>query len=158
MPLVKDRSAWEKIKKNLTDNSNLEVNVGVFEQSIYGPENDNLPVAQVFQWVEEGVAAQAIPPRPALRVGFMLPIQRGLYDSYFIDSIQRIAEGKSTFLKEYQKIGKMASADLKEVIEDWNSPPNAPLTVELKGFNNPLIETGKLHDSITYKVEKKGIN
>ena len=33
---------------------------------------------------------------------------------------------------------------LKETIAEWSDPPNAPLTIERKGFNDPLVETGKL--------------
>ena len=34
----------------------------------------------------------------------------------------------------------------------WSIPMNAPLTVELKGFNDPLIDTGKMLDSVEYRV------
>lgn len=153
-----DKSAWTKMKKDLLKTSNLEVQVGIVEPTYYGSDNDNLSVAQVWQWQEEGLPAQNIPTRPAIRVGFMAPIKKGLYDSYFIESIQRIAEGKSTFKQEYTKIGVMAKADLKEAVEQWDSPRNSPVTIELKGFDNPLIDSGLLYDSIDFKVEKRGSN
>lgn len=34
-------------------------------------------------------------------------------------------------------------------------PPNSPRTIETKGFDHPLIDTGKLRDSITYEVDEK---
>lgn len=34
-------------------------------------------------------------------------------------------------------------------------PPNSERTVETKGFDHPLIDTGKLRDSITYEVDEK---
>lgn len=153
-----DKSAWEKIKKNLLKASNLEVQVGIVEPTYYGSDNDNLSVAQVWQWQEEGLPAQNIPSRPAIRVGFMAPIKKGLYDSYFVESIQRIAEGKSTFKQEYTKIGVMAKVDLKEAVEQWDSPRNSPVTIEIKGFDNPLIDSGLLYDSIDFKVEQRGGN
>lgn len=153
-----DKSAWVKMKKDLLKASNLEVQVGIVEPTFYGSDNDNLSVAQVWQWQEEGLPAQNIPTRPAIRVGFMAPIKKGMYDSYFVESIQRIAAGKSTFKQEYTKIGVMAKADLKEAVEQWDSPPNSPVTVELKGFNNPLIDSGLLYESIDFKVTNKGDN
>lgn len=153
-----DKSAWEKIKKNLLKASNLEVQVGIVEPTYYGSDNDNLSVAQVWQWQEEGLPAQNIPSRPAIRVGFMAPIKKGLYNSYFVESIQRIAEGKSTFKQEYTKIGVMAKVDLKEAVEQWDSPRNSPVTIEIKGFDNPLIDSGLLYDSIDFKVENRGSN
>lgn len=153
-----DKSGWEKMKKELLKGSQLEVQVGIVEPTYYGSDNDNLSVAQVWQWQEEGVPAQNIPTRPAIRVGFMAPIKKGLYDSYFVESIQRIAEGKSTFKQEYTRIGAMARADLKEAVEMWDSPRNSPYTVDLKGFDNPLIDSGLLYESIDFKVDKKGAN
>ncbi len=154
MSFTKDTAVWEQMKKNFSKTNDLQVSIGVFEDAVYGPENDYLPVAQVWQWNEEGVPSQNIPPRPAIRVGFGVPLRRGMYNKFFLNSIKKIAEGKSSFLQEYTLLGKMASDDLKKIVKAWNTPPNAPLTVELKGFNDPLVETGKLVDSITYKVEK----
>jgi hypothetical protein len=88
----------------------------------------------------------------------MAPIKKRLYDSYFVESIQRIAEGKSTFKQEYTRIGAMAKVDLKEAVEMWDSPRNSPYTVDLKGFDNPLIDSGLLYESIDFKVDKKGVN
>lgn len=34
-------------------------------------------------------------------------------------------------------------------------PPNSPRTIETKGFDHPLIDTGKMRDSITYEVDEK---
>lgn len=153
MKLTVDKSVWEKMKKNLRTGNNLEIRLGVFPESMYGPENDNLPVAQVFKWNEEGT--EVAPPRPAFRVGFLAPVRKGMYNSYFRDSLKDILEGKTTFAKEYKILGSVMEKDLKEVIEDWSTPPNAPLTIELKGFNNPLIETEKMLNSIESKVAKR---
>lgn len=153
-----DKSVWTKMKKDILKASNQEVQVGIVEPTYYGPDNDNLSVAQVWQWQEEGVPAQNIPTRPAIRVGFMAPIKKGLYDSLFAESMQRIAEGKSTFKQEYTRIGTMAKTDLKEAVEKWDTPRNSPTTVEIKGFDNPLIDSGLLYDSIDFKIANKGDN
>lgn len=151
-----DKSGWNKLKKELLKGSNLEVQVGIVEPRYYGPENDNLSVAQVWDWQESGLPAQNIPPRPAIRIGFMTPIKKGSYDKLFVESMQRIASGSSTFKQEYTKIGVQAKADLKKAVADWDSPRNAPFTVELKGFDNPLIDTGLLYNSIDSKVANRG--
>lgn len=151
-----DKSGWNKLKKELLKGSDLEVKVGIVEPTNYGSDNDNLSVAQVWQWQEEGVPAQNIPTRPAIRVGFMAPIKKGSYDKMFAESMQRIASGKSTFKQEYTRIGVQAKADLKKAVADWDTPRNAPYTIELKGFDNPLIDSGLLYESIDFKVDKKG--
>ena len=151
-----DKSGWNKLKKELLKGSSLEIKVGIVEPTYYGPDNDNLSVAQNWQFQEEGVPAQNIPPRPAIRVGFMAPIKKGSYDKMFVESMQRIAAGKSTFKQEYSRIGVQAKVDLRKVVADWDTPRNAPYTVELKGFDNPLIDSGLLYESIDFKVDKKG--
>lgn len=151
-----DKSGWNKKKKELLKGSSLEVQVGIVEPVTYGPDNDNLPVATVWSWQEEGLPAQNIPTRPAIRVGFMAPIKKGSYDKMFVESMVRIAEGKSTFKQEYTRIGTRAKADLKKAVADWDTPRNAPYTIELKGFDNPLIDSGLLYESIDFKVDKKG--
>lgn len=154
--LTVDKSGWNKLKKGLLKGSSLEVKVGIVEPTYYGPDNDNLSVAQVWDWQESGLPAQNIPPRPAIRVGFMVPIKKGSYDKMFLESMVRIAEGKSTFKQEYTRIGVQAKADLKKAVADWDTPRNAPYTIELKGFDNPLIDSGLLYESIDFKVDKKG--
>lgn len=151
-----DTSVWVKMKKELLKGSTLEIQVGIVEPVRYGPDNENLAVAQVWQWQEEGLPAQNIPARPAIRVGFMAPIKKGSYDKLFIDSMQRIAEGNSTFKQEYTRIGVQAKVDLKKAVADWDTPPNSAFTVAEKGFNNPLIDSGLLYESIDFKVDKKG--
>lgn len=153
-----DTSVWDKMKKDLLKASGQEVQVGIVEPVNYGSDNDNLAVAQVWQWQEEGLPAKNIPARPAIRVGFMAPIKKGSYDKLFIDSMQRIAEGNSTFKQEYTRIGVQAKVDLKKAVVDWDTPPNSPFTVAEKGFNNPLIDSGLLYESIDFKVDKKGSN
>ena len=151
-----DKSGWEKLKKELLKGADQEIQVGIVEPTNYGPDNDNLSVAQVWQWQEEGLPAKNIPTRPAIRAGFMAPIKKGSYDKMFAESMQRIASGNSTFKQEYTRIGVQAKADLKQAVADWDTPRNAPLTVELKGFDNPLIDSGLLYESIDFKVDKKG--
>lgn len=151
-----DKAPWEKIKRNLLQANQYEIRTGIVTPTQYGSDNDNLEVAQNFQWQEEGVAVKNIPPRPAMRVGFMAPIQRGSYDKYFVESMIRIADGKSTFMTEYTKLGNLGKMDLKEAIENWDTPPNSPITIAEKGFNDPLIHTRTLLNSIDSSVEKRG--
>lgn len=152
--LTKDTKVWDRLKKDLNSNSGLELKVGFFENSVYGPENDNLQVAQVAQWNEEGSATN--PTRPFIRVGFMSPIKAGSYEKYFKLAITRILEGKSSFATEYKILGPVAVKDMKQSIADWDTPPNSPITIADKGFNNPLIDSGLMYESVDFKVEKKG--
>lgn len=56
-----------------------------------------------------------------------------------------------------ETLGKRIKTDIQKTITHWKSPKNAPLTVANKGKDNPLEDTGKLRNSITYKVERRDI-
>lgn len=154
--LTKDTKVWDKLKKDLSSKTGMELRVGFFEDSRYGAENDNLQVAQVAQWNEEGSSTN--PTRPFIRVGFMSPIKSGAYEKYFKAAITRILDGTSSFENEYKILGPVAVKDMKQSIADWDSPPNSPITVADKGFNNPLIDSGTMYESVDFKVAKKGSN
>ena len=149
-----DKSGWNKLKKELLKGSKEELRIGWFEGSNYGPENDNLPVAQVAQWNEEGSATN--PTRPFIRVGFMAPVKKGVYDKLFAESMQRIAEGKSSFKQEYTRLGPLFVKDMKDVIAKWDTPPNSPRTIADKGFNNPLIDSGTMYETTDFQVANRG--
>lgn len=51
-------------------------------------------------------------------------------------------------------LGEFFADEISKKIVDIRSPPNAPATIKRKGFDNPLIETGQLKNSITYKVNR----
>lgn len=148
--MIKDTRVWDAMKKNLKAGKHLSVNVGFFDE-YYGPENNNLPVAYVAKIQEEGLGP---PMRPFIRNGFMedniktlswlTPQVKGM--------ISAVALGQMSWNQLYQKLGPVFVEIMKKEIEDWTSPMNAPLTIELKGFNDPLIDTGKMLDSVEYRV------
>lgn len=152
---LKDDSQWKKMRKNLDRGKHLAVKVGFFQDSVYGPENDNLTVAQVAQWQEEGT--DKIPMRPFIRAGFMIKeIEKHKWITPQIMSwIDDIAMGKLTWTQFYNRLGPIFVQMMQKEIENWRIPMNAPLTVQLKGFNDPLIDTGKMLDSVEYKIGRK---
>lgn len=154
LSLDMDDSIWKKMKKQALSSNKEILNLGFFPEDRYGSENDNLPVAQVAQWNEEGTTTN--PTRPFMRVGFGGPLKKGIYNKTFKESIERIVSGASTFKQEYKYLGVIFVDDLKEVIEQWDTPPNSPRTIEEKGFNNPLVDTGLMYESVKYKIEKEG--
>lgn len=51
--------------------------------------------------------------------------------------------------------GSLAAGIVKQQITDLRSPPNAQSTIERKGSSNPLIETGLMRQTVTYRVVDK---
>lgn len=155
-----DKSGWEKIKKNLIQANTREIQLGWFEENQYGPDNDNLKMAQVAQWNNEGHIndnGSVTPPRPFMTVGLAGAFKVGANKDNFEDMIKAVVKGQSV-LTATTKATTSFERTLRKVMLDWDTPPNSPVTIELKGFNNPLVETSELIANVTAKVEKKGAN
>ncbi len=148
-----DKSGWEKIKKNLLQGNQEHISLGFFPESKYGPENDNLQVAQVAQFMEEGNPVK-YPPRPFIRVGFLPRLKTAEYVPLFQNAITSVLEGKATFKQAYTKMGPVLVKGLQNEIIGWDTPPNSAKTIAEKGFNDPLIDTGKMLESVDFKVER----
>ena len=147
-----DTSVWDRIRKNLIVGDNLQVSTGFFEDAMYGEENNNAQVAQIARDNDQGTVKN--PPRPFMNVGFGIKVQQNL-PKLFLANMKRIVEGKSTFTKEYKVLSTILTTGLKQTIVDWSTPPNSPATIADKGFNDPLIKTGKMLESVESKVEAK---
>lgn len=147
-----DTSVWDRIKKNLVVGDNLQVSTGFFEDAVYDEDNNNAQVAQIARDNDQGTVKN--PPRPFMNVGFGIKVKENL-PKLFLANMKRIVEGKSTFTKEYKVLSTILTTGLKQTIVDWSTPPNSPRTIADKGFNDPLIKTGKMLESVESKVEAK---
>lgn len=49
-------------------------------------------------------------------------------------------------------LGIEASGDVQRKMTDLQTPPNAPITVANKGSSNPLIDTGRMRQAVTWRV------
>lgn len=148
-----DNSVWEKLKKNMLQANEVAGELGWTPSEVYGSNHDNLPMAQVANWIEEGVASQNIPPRPYMRVGLRNALKKGENKQQFDMMVKAVLDGRSA-MQAYRSSSNAFENTLRKVMLDWDNPANAPLTVALKGFNDPLVETGELIANVNFKVGK----
>ena len=47
--------------------------------------------------------------------------------------------------------------EIQQSIRQLRTPPNSPLTIAMKGSSNPLINTGKLRNSVDFEIIKGGL-
>lgn len=134
------------------------VDVGFFESARYdkpsegwGSPEDNLPVAEVAFRNEFGTPTMRIPERPFFRQAIEL-IKKELPSAL----APLVAANKFGIDDELaNKAGLFAEGKIKKRIVELRNPPNAPLTIKLKGFDNPLIETSLMLNSVTYMIYGK---
>lgn len=148
-----DKRALESLIKRVDALDCTEILAGFFPEDQYDSDNDNLPVAQVAWYNERGLG-MAVPSRPFMEKTF-----------YTMSDVQFYARGMETIARDVLNQGKSTKSLLKDLgqhvvgvmqmnIVDWTSPPNSKRWEAIKGKNDPLIFTGKMLESVKYKVEK----
>lgn len=55
----------------------------------------------------------------------------------------------------FRTFGEYVVGELQDYMTSIKTPPNHPFTIARKGSSNPLIDTGRLRQSITFRVVRK---
>lgn len=87
-----------------------------------------------------------IPARPWLAPG----VASG--NEVYVKIIERELADGGTAESALEKVGVAAVGKVQKYMTDLKNPPNAPSTIRKKGSSNPLIDSGALRSSVTYKV------
>lgn len=87
-----------------------------------------------------------IPARPWLIPG----VESATRD--IADAIAEAVEAGATLDDTMNQIGAFAAGATQQYITDLKQPPNAAYTIAKKGSSNPLIDTGSMRASVTWKV------
>ena len=132
------------------------VKVGFFSTAKY---EDGTPVAAVAAWNEFGT--KTIPERPFFRRA-LAEVEDGVTNiiKAGIDPRRMVVDDRLA-----GRVGEYVAGQVQESITALKDPPNAPETVARKrkklhgkkgvgGGENPLIDTGFMHDSVTWQVER----
>lgn len=110
------------------------------------PYPDGTSIAEVAAFNEFGTSR--IPARPFMR---------NAVDKYQDSWFEQIRKDRQRGLDEHaiaQRLGLRMVGDIRQEITDLDTPPNAPSTIARKGSSNPLIDTGRMRQSVKHKVVK----
>jgi hypothetical protein len=162
MSLTKDTKVWDSLKKGFLEAAEKEIQLGWFPEQRYGPDNHNLPMAYVARMNEEGhvngfnslFPGAITPPRPFMRVGLKEALISGSNTAQFNAMIKAVVSGQSV-LKSFKEALNPLEHTLRKVMMDWDTPGNAKSTIALKGFDDPLRNSGELIANVTAKVMNK---
>ncbi|EHT2883436.1 hypothetical protein KXJ91_001428 [Campylobacter coli] len=135
----------DKKLNNLISSSNKRLEVGFFETAKY--ENGE-HVANVAKIQEYGTLK--IPARPFFRTAVSKNQGKwlGILKNQFL--------ANQDFNLSLNQVGEVARGDIVVSIMKTNTPPNAEATIKAKGSSKPLIDTGFMRNSVTFKVVKNG--
>ena len=148
---IKERMTVEGIRfeKMLKELSQMEVRIGF--QHGKATEDDGTDVCDVAAWNELGT--ERSPSRPFLRKS--VDENEEKIKSFLQSKRQDLVRGVPTeqILKE---IGIFQKDLIQEKITEGDFAPNAPSTVRQKGSSKPLIDTGRMRQSVDFVIQKKG--
>lgn len=141
------QQAQDAIKKELSKLGGLKVaTVGIHEDAGAVPDG---AMSMATLGAIQHFGNDRIPARRWLDVG----VESGT--SEYLAIIQEGIAAGLTEDKILEQIGAVAQGVTQEYIRDLKDPPNAPSTIKKKGSDNPLVDTGALMQSVTYKVQNK---
>ena len=142
---ITDKSIVSELLKAIEYIENNTIVIGVLGEQ-------DTEVVKYATYNEFGVMFK-IPERSFIRAGFDANknkfIERG---NRLIEDVITLKLKPHTFL---EIMGEYLAGIIKDYLVDLRSPPNSQQTIEQKGSSNPLVDTGRLRDSITYKIESR---
>lgn len=141
-----------KLLKTALKGGKKSVTVGFFESAKY---QDGTQVAQVAVTQEFGARnagrgnSVVIPERPFFR-NANKTVQPKLIRvlKFNLDPTKMVINPHLADL-----LGQVYQDEVQASITDLRAPANSPVTVELKGSSNPLMDTETMRASVTYKVK-----
>lgn len=127
-----------------------QVRVG-YQQGAAASE-EGVDMADIAMWNELGTVNS--PARPFLRQS--VDDNAAKISAFCKAQLQRLAQGSTDAETILKQIGVMQKGLVQEKIENGSFKPNAPSTVKKKGSDKPLIDTGRMRQSVNYVIQRKG--
>lgn len=106
----------------------LKSGSGYMELGVTGPHQINIPARP---WLNPGVASG---------------------NTEYLKIIEQTMSDGGTMNMALNRVGVVAVGMVQKYMTDLRTPPNAPSTIKKKGSSNPLIDSGALRQSVTYKI------
>lgn len=69
-----------------------------------------------------------------------------------------ISKGNYNVIQKLNLIGMKFTTLIQDKITNLKEPPNAPMTIALKGSSNPLIDKGEMREDVNYRIVNKRNN
>ena len=118
--------------------------VGFLENAKYP---DGTPVAMIAAIQDFGAPKVNIPPRP-----FFRNMIRTKQKEWGPGIAALLRTNNWDAERALNLTGQAIAGQLRQSIQDTNSPPLQPATIARKGFAKPLVDTGHMLNSVDYEV------
>jgi len=150
--IIDRRKQWDTLKKQIKDlKKNPYTAIGVLGEESGGSDFGlvEYATANEFGTTKNG---GHVPERSFIR-STVDENERKLFK--FMENMKvKILLNRIKANKALSLAGVMIQGLIQKKITDLKSPPNAPSTIKSKGSNNPLIDTGRMRQSIKWQLRK----
>ena len=170
MEVVFDTSAFDRamadLEKSLNDLKGKEIEIGVL-----GNDSELQMIAHVQEYgatitvtpkmrawfayqgypLKASTTSIVIPERSFLRGG--RDKNKGKITNKVKTMLPQALVGKVPINTFLEMIGEEYAGYIQKELRDLKSPPNSPMTVDKKKSSNPLVDTGRLMNSIRSEVK-----
>lgn len=138
------KAIQDRLRKNSGVYVGVPAGAGEYEES-------GEKIATIAAVHEFGNSDGRIPERSFLRV----PLRSNQADfaAVIAGNLPKVISGELSMTQLMDQVGARAASASQEAISAGIPPPNAPSTIAEKGSSKPLIDTGRLRQSITWVVE-----
>lgn len=138
---------YRRIMARLASTHSVSVKVGVRAAETEAAEGGT-DLVDIAMFNEFGTSR--IPERSFLRS--TMDENRAKFGKLLEGAVIQMIDGTPPLLA-YGRVGMVATGDVQRKIRNHVPPPNAPSTIAKKGSSTPLIDTGRLRQSIDYTIE-----
>lgn len=148
---IKDSDpGFRKLKKNFKGPDHVDIGVFAKQDSevvIYAATNE-------FGTDRAGPNRNiTIPERSFLRAG--IDENKQSFRAFLAAELPKVAAGKKSKKKVLLQLGALVQGKVQGKIIKGPYAANMPSTVRAKGSSRPLVDTGRLRQSITFEVGRK---
>lgn len=144
------KSKLEQHAEILRQLDGTNTDLGWFENATYPTGESVAAIMMANEFGSTGSATKApTPARPLLRQTAAVLDEK--VPAYIERRKMEMMEGTLSVEDYRKKLGEAMVAAGLEVLKKGDFAPNAESTVKKKGFDKPLVDTGNLGQSITYR-------
>ena len=138
-----------RFMQTLKELGDLEVRIGY--QHGEATEDDGTDICDIAAWNELGTVTA--PSRPFMRQS--VDNNEAQINGFLQTQKQRLLAGESA-QQVLNSIGIFQKALIQKTIVDGSFVPNAQATIVAKDSDRPLIDSGRMRQSVNYVIKRKG--
>ena len=130
------------------------VKVGILKgMGAHSQADHGQTTAEIFFWNEFGTrnadGTVRIPERAAMRQ--TMKANAGKYRTIEKSQLRAMLLGNTTVKRAEAALGLQGQSDLKNAIREFKNPGNAQATIDKKGADNPLEDSGEMRNSVHWE-------